>query len=144
MPGQGEAWPSIQDFYSLQLRLALLLLLHLQEQSAVDAGQDTTEGDGGADEGVQLFVTTDGELQVTRGDTLDLQILSGVASKFQNFSSQVLQDSGNVDGGWRRGKSVMQWMIVDNNRGMNIPLAPTRILFWVLFFKKRLTRPQGN
>jgi hypothetical protein len=23
-------------------------------------------------------------------------------------------------------------------------LAPTRILFWVLFLRKRLTRPQGN
>lgn len=99
MPGQGEAWPSIQDFCSLQLRLALLLLLHLQEQGAVDAGQDTTEGDGGTDEGIQLLVTTDGELQVTRGDTLDLQVLGGVASKFQDLSSQVLQDSGNVDGG---------------------------------------------
>ena len=28
--------------------------------------------------------------------------------------------------------------------GLFIPLAPTRILFCVLFFKKRLTRPQGN
>ncbi len=26
----------------------------------------------------------------------------------------------------------------------NIPFAPTRILFCVLFFKNRLTRPQGN
>lgn len=25
-----------------------------------------------------------------------------------------------------------------------VPLAPTRILFWVLFFKKRFTRPHGN
>lgn len=28
--------------------------------------------------------------------------------------------------------------------GKGVPLAPTRILFWVLFFRKRLTRPQGN
>ena len=25
-----------------------------------------------------------------------------------------------------------------------VPLAPTRILFCVLFFRKRFTRPQGN
>lgn len=40
--------------------------------------QDTTEGDGGADQGVELLVTADGELQVTRRDTLDLEILGGV------------------------------------------------------------------
>lgn len=71
----------------LQLGLALLLLLDLQEQSTVDAGQDTTEGDGRANEAVQLFVATDGELQVTRSDTLDLQILGGVAGQFQYFGS---------------------------------------------------------
>ena len=27
---------------------------------------------------------------------------------------------------------------------MDVPFAPTRILFWVLFLRKRLTRPQGN
>lgn len=31
-----------------------------------------------------------------------------------------------------------------DNGNRRIPLAPTRILFWVLFFKKRLTRPHGN
>lgn len=85
----------------LQLRLALLLLLNLQEQSTVDTGQNTTESDGRADEGVQLFVTTDGELQVAGRDTLDLQILGGVAGQFQHFGSQVLEDSGHVDGSCR-------------------------------------------
>ena len=27
---------------------------------------------------------------------------------------------------------------------LGVPFAPTRILFWVLFLRKRLTRPQGN
>lgn len=40
--------------------------------------QDTTEGDGGADQGVELLVTTDGKLQVAGRDTLDLEILGGV------------------------------------------------------------------
>jgi hypothetical protein len=40
--------------------------------------QDTTEGDGGADQGVKLLVTSDGELQVARRDTLDLEILGRV------------------------------------------------------------------
>ena len=40
--------------------------------------QDTTEGDGGADQGVELLVTADGELQVAGRDTLDLEVLGGV------------------------------------------------------------------
>lgn len=79
----------------------LLLLLDLEQQSAVDVGQDTTESNGGADERVQFFVTTDGELEMARSDTLDLEILGSVASKFENLSSQVLENGGHVDGGCR-------------------------------------------
>jgi hypothetical protein len=120
---------------------ALLLLLDLQEERAVDAGQNTTEGDGRADESVQFLVTTNGELQVARGDTLDLEILGGVAGQFEDFGSEVLKNSGHVDGSW--GVFVSDGFPGEVQRGC-IPLAPTRILFWVLFFKKRLTRPQGN
>lgn len=41
-------------------------------------GKDTTEGNGGADQGIKLFVTTDGELQVAGSDTLDFEILGGI------------------------------------------------------------------
>lgn len=44
-------------------------------------GQDTTEGDGGSDEGVKLLVTTDSELEVAGSDALDLEILGGVLKK---------------------------------------------------------------
>jgi len=37
-------------------------LLHLQQQRAVDVGEDATEGDRRADQGIQLFVAADGEL----------------------------------------------------------------------------------
>lgn len=50
----------------------LLLLLNLEQQSAVDVGQNTTKGNGGANKGVELFITANGELQVARGDALDL------------------------------------------------------------------------
>lgn len=59
-------------------RLGLLLLLDLEEERAVDVWQHTTESNSGANQGVELLVTTDGELQVARGDTLDLQVLGGV------------------------------------------------------------------
>lgn len=58
--------------------LVLLLLLNLEEESAVDMRQDTSEGDGGADQSVELLITTDSELQVAGGDTLDFEILGSV------------------------------------------------------------------
>ena len=38
----------------------------------MNVGDDTTAGDGGLDEGVELLVTADGQLEVARGDTLHL------------------------------------------------------------------------
>ena len=39
----------------------------------MDVGDDTTARDGRLDEGVELLVTADGELQVTRRDALHLK-----------------------------------------------------------------------
>lgn len=86
----------------LILRLLALLLLHLEEQRAVDPGQDTAERDGGADQGIQLFVAADGQLQVAGGDTLDLEVLGGVTGEFEDFGSQVFEDGGDIDGSCRR------------------------------------------
>lgn len=58
--------------------LVLLLLLDLEQQCAVDVRQDTTVGNRGADQGVELLVTTDGELKMSGGDTLDLEVLGGI------------------------------------------------------------------
>ena len=62
--------------------------------------QDTSEGNGGADQGVELLITTNGELQVAGSDTLDFQILGGIACELEDFGSEVFKDSGNVDSGW--------------------------------------------
>ncbi len=51
--------------------------------------EDTTKRDCGTDEGVQFFITTDGELKMPRSDTLDLEILGGVACEFEDFGSKV-------------------------------------------------------
>lgn len=40
--------------------------------------QDTSEGDSRADQGIELLITTDGELEVARGNALDLEVLCGV------------------------------------------------------------------
>jgi len=80
--------------------LVLLLLLNLEEESAVDVRQDTSEGDGGADQSVELLITTDSELQVAGGDTLNFEILGSVSSQLENLSSEILKNSGDVDSGF--------------------------------------------
>ena len=40
----------------------------------MDVGDHTTAGDGRLDEGVELLVTADGELEVAGGDALDLRV----------------------------------------------------------------------
>ena len=57
------------------------------DERLVDVGNDTTTGDGGLDESIQLFVTTNGELQMAGGDTFHLEILGGISSQFENLCS---------------------------------------------------------
>ncbi len=62
----------------LRHSLALLLLLHLQQQGTVDMRQHTSKGDRCPNKSVELFVAADGQLKMTRGDTLHLQVLGRV------------------------------------------------------------------
>ena len=55
----------------------------------MDVGDDSSAGDGGLDEGVQLLVSPDGQLQVAGGDTLHLQVLGGVAGQLQNLENEM-------------------------------------------------------
>ena len=84
----------------------------------MDVGDDSAAGDGRLDQGVQLLVSSDGQLQMPRGDPLHLQILGRVAgqlkhldivevnTKYRNYekkrkylSGEVLQDGRAVDSG---------------------------------------------
>ena len=105
--------------------LSLLLLLDLQQQRAIDVWEDTTKGDSRTDECVKLLITTDGELKVTRGDALDLEVLGGVlfdmisklglgrsrtvqetregiglthSGELEDFGGEILKDGGHIDG----------------------------------------------
>jgi hypothetical protein len=60
---------------SLDLRLLRLLV----RQSFVNERQDTAASNRRLDEDVELFVSADGELKVTRCDTLDFEVARGVA-----------------------------------------------------------------
>ena len=64
----------------------------------MDVGDDSTASDGGLDQSVQLFVSPDGELEMSGCDPLHLEILTGVAGQLEDLSSEVLQDGGAVDG----------------------------------------------
>jgi len=50
-----------------------LLLASLVDERLVDVGDDAAARDGGLDQGVQLLVTPDGQLQVAGRDALDLR-----------------------------------------------------------------------
>ena len=53
----------------------------------MDVREDTTTGDGGSDERVELLVSANGELEMAGRDALDLQVLGGIASEWWVTSS---------------------------------------------------------
>ena len=66
----------------------------------VNVRQNTTLGNGDvAQELVQLLIVSDGELEVAGNDTRLLVVTGSVASQLENFSGEVLEDGGQVDGG---------------------------------------------
>jgi hypothetical protein len=77
--------------------------------------QNTSKGNGGADQGVEFFVSANGQLQVARGNALDFEVLCGIllivlayimqtensttySCKFKNFGGEVFEDSRDVHG----------------------------------------------
>ena len=63
----------------------------------MNVGDDSSTGDGGFDEAVKFFVTTNGKLKMAGRNALDFEILGGVAGKLKNFSGEVLHDGSRVD-----------------------------------------------
>ena len=85
-------------FGEQDLGLGRLLGL-LGQENSLDVGEDTTLGNGDTRQQlVQLFVVTDGQLQVTGDDPGLLVVASSVSGQLEDFSGQVLHDGGEVDG----------------------------------------------
>ena len=62
--------------------------------------QDTTLRDCNVSQKlVQLLIVADGQLEMTRDDTGLLVVTGGVASKFEDFSSEVFEHGCKVDWG---------------------------------------------
>jgi hypothetical protein len=66
----------------------------------VNVWQDTTLRDCNVSQKlVQLLIVADGELEMTRDDTGLLVVTGGIASKFEDFSSEVFKYGCKVDWG---------------------------------------------
>ena len=65
----------------------------LADEVLVDVRDDTTTGNGGLDERVELLVSADGELQVAGSDTLHLQILGGISGKLENLVGEKIRQA---------------------------------------------------
>ena len=66
----------------------------------MDVGKDTTVGNGSSTHELgELVVVTDGELDVTGGNSGFLVFLGGVSGELEDLSGEVLKDGGEVDGG---------------------------------------------
>mgnify|MGYP006889529941 CR=1 FL=1 len=63
----------------------------------MDVRDNTTAGNGSLDESVELLVTSDGKKQMSRGDSLDLEILGSVTGELKHLGGEVLEDGGTVD-----------------------------------------------
>ena len=64
----------------------------------MDVRDHTTASDSGFNQSIELFVTANGQLQVTGSHSLHLEVLAGVACELQDLSGQVLENSSRVDG----------------------------------------------
>ena len=68
----------------------VLFVASLVDQRLVDVRDHASPGDRRLDQGVELFVAADGELEVARGDALDLEVLGGVACELEDLGGEVL------------------------------------------------------
>ena len=67
------------------------------EEVFVDVRDDTSAGDGGLDEEVEFFVSPDGQLKVSRGDSSHFEVLGCVSRQFEHLGCEVFQDGSSVD-----------------------------------------------
>ncbi len=65
----------------------------------MDVGDHTTAGDSSLDQGIEFLVSSDGKLQMSWSNSLDLQVLGGVTCELKDLCGQVLEDSSSVHGG---------------------------------------------
>lgn len=60
---------------------------------------DATAGNRGLDKTVKFLIASNCKLQVTRRDTLDLEIFTAVSRKLEHLRRQVFENGGRVHSG---------------------------------------------
>jgi hypothetical protein len=104
-----------------------LLLLGLVDEGLVNMGDHTAASNGGLDKGVELLISTDGELKVTGSDALHLKILRRVTRELEHLSSEVLKDGGRVHGSGGSDTAVLVHALLEetvNTTDRELPGAP--------------------
>lgn len=78
--------------------------------------KNTPESDSGANESVQLLVSTDRKLQVTGRDSLYLKVLRSVTRKFQDFGGEVFENGSHVDSSYEKMSIALAIALSEENR----------------------------
>ena len=65
----------------------------------MDVGDHTTTSDSGLDQSVELFISSNGELEMSGCNSLDLKVLGSVTGELKNLSGEVFEDGSSVYGG---------------------------------------------
>ena len=95
---QASTIAASQPAHSLGFASRTILLLG--QRNCLDVGQHTTLSNGHSlEQLVQLFVVSDGQLQVSGNDSPFVIVYGSVSCQVQDFSSQVFQHSCKVDWG---------------------------------------------
>lgn len=81
------------------LLVVVELLACLGQERLVDVRDDTSSSNSSFDKSVELFVSSDGQLEMSWCDSLHLQVLAGVSSKLEDLSGEVFENSSWVDSG---------------------------------------------
>jgi len=77
---------------------ALFIAFAFWQQNCVDVRQDSTRSDGHTRHHfVELFVISNGQLNVTGNDSRSLVVFGGVSSQFKNFCAEIFEHCSHVD-----------------------------------------------
>ena len=67
------------------------------DEGLVDVGDDATASNCGLDQGIKLFIPSNGQLQMSRSDTLHTQITGRITSQLKNLRAQIFANGSHVD-----------------------------------------------
>ena len=89
-----RCWPNTKntehtEIPNIDVLLGQRALALLADEGLVDVGDDSASSNGRLDQGVQLLVSSDRQLQMPRRDPLHLQVLGGVACQLKHLNCEV-------------------------------------------------------